>query len=156
MGYDLTPNNTDAGRFHFGAFSFPVLIDACGYLWPVASDKGRWYCVFGADPRMPQGDDYPRLISNDEFPVTEFEAQVMARVARNFVAVQRSLPESHRGSGTLSTQESFNREGLEQTLLRAMSGAPPGPWPVKIRDDFTALFERFAEWAERSGGFTVG
>lgn len=153
MGYDLAANNPEVDGFHFGAFSFPVLIEACGFLWPLAADHGRWYCVWGADPRM--GDNYPGLLSNDGFPVTEFEAVVMARVARNFVAIQRSLPESHRGSGTLETQASLTRGNLEEILIRAMTGPPAGPWPIKIRDDFTDSFERFAEWAEHSGGFKI-
>ena len=153
MGYDLSPVNKDVDSFHFGAFSWGPLLDACGYLFPCVRNGGERYCVWGVDARMPEGDDYPRLLSNDGFLVTSEEAKVMARCARNFVAVQRSLPDAHRGSGTTSTQVAFERKDVEELLIRAMSGATPGPWPVKIRDDFTEKYEKFADWAEQSGGF---
>lgn len=160
MGYDLTALNPeltgDDKRFHFGAFSWGPLLEACGYLFPCLSRGGQWYCLWGADPRMPEGDTYPRLLSNDGFVVTADEAKIMARMARNFVAIQRSLPEDHRGSGTSSTQMMFKREDIEQILMKAMSGITDDrPWPVKIRDDFTEKYERFAVWAEKSGGFEI-
>lgn len=158
MGYDLKATNADVEPFRFGAFSFPVLLEACGYLWPCIHRGGQWYCTFGVDPRMPQGDNYPALLSNDGFKVTAEEARIMARVARNFVAIQRTLPdptpEEMEGAGW-NQKPIFERKDVEQVLMRAMSGAAPGPWPVKIRADFTDLFEKFAPWAERSGGFAV-
>ncbi len=127
MGYGLSPNNNELDSFHFGAFSFPVLLEACGYLFPCIHDGGSWYCAFGTDERMPTGDTYPRLLSNDGFKVTAEEARIMARVARNFVAIQRTLPDYG---------------GKEN-------------WPIKMRTDFTDKFEQFAEWAEKSEGFAV-
>lgn len=136
MGYDLNPNNTDAGGFYFGAFSFPILLETVGCLWPCIGHEGRWYAVFGVDPRMPVGDEEPRLHSNDGFPVTDEEAKIMARCARNFVAIQRSLPDTPPG-----------------TELLLFPGS--APWPRKIRSDFTDTFEKFADWAEISSGFTI-
>lgn len=157
MGYDLKPTNTKAGPFHFGAFSFPVLLEACGALFPCIHNGGQWYCAFGVDPRMPQGDDYPRILSNDGFRVTRDEARLMARIARNYVAIQRSLPDptpEELASAGVRQKVSFKREDVEALLLRAMSGAREH-WPQKIRPDFTDQFERFAEWAERSKGFEI-
>jgi hypothetical protein len=156
MGYDLKADNAAAKSFHFGAFSFRVLLAECGLLWPVAHNGGQWYCVWGADPRMPEGDTYPRLLSNDGFHVTADEARIMARVARNFVAIQRSLPEDNRGRLTTKTQVEFRKADVMEMLMLAMSGArKTGPWPEKIRDDFTDMFERFADWVEKSGGFEI-
>jgi hypothetical protein len=95
VGYDFIANDPGRPPFRLGAFSWPVLVEAFGYLFPLAHAGARWYCLFGADPRMPAGDDYPRLLSNDGFPVTDEEARIMARMARNYVAVQRSLPADH-------------------------------------------------------------
>lgn len=138
MGYTLNPANENLDAFKFGAFSFPVLLsEACGYLFPcVRSPAGSWFCLFGADERMPLGDDYPKLLSNDGFLVTEEEAKIMARMAENFVAVQRSLPSGQEDSGI---------------------GAPEyqRPWPRKIREDFVDKFEAFSEWAPKSGGFEI-
>lgn len=91
MGYDLIANNKKCEDFHFGAFSFPVLLEACGYLFPCIQHKGQWFCVFGKDERMPKEDDYPRLISNDGMKITKEEAKIMARIAENFVIIQRKL-----------------------------------------------------------------
>ena len=154
MGYDFTPKNEDAGRFHLGAFSFPVLLEACGHLWPSIHHKGQWYCVWGADPRMPEGDTYPGLISNDGFEVTEEEAHIMARMARNLVLIQRSLPDDHVVDD-LRSKNSMNREDVIKALERGMYGGGHEKWPVKIRPDFMDKFEQFAEWLDKSGGFVI-
>ena len=135
MGYDLMPRNKKAGTFWLGIFPFQILQEACGYLWPCISKGVRWYCVFGADPRMPVGDNYPRLLSNDGFRITAEEARIMARIARNFVEVQRSL--------------SDERTPSDLTPVHLW------PWPIKIYTDFVDKFEQFADWAERSQGFAI-
>jgi hypothetical protein len=153
MGYDLTPRDESAGPFRFGAYTWPIVLEACGYLWPMAYRTPRWYCAFDADPRF-QGLDYPPPLGNWGFEVTTIEALIIARVARNFVAVQRSLPEANRSRGALC-RELATAEDL--TRFVAMGGdVPPGPWPVKIRDDLTDHIEAFAAWAEASGGFRIG
>lgn len=154
MGYDLTAKNSAAGGFHFGAFSFPVVLEVCNYLFPVVHGGGRWYAVFGVDPRMPRGDTYPAVLSNDGFEVTAEEARIMARFCRNFVAVQRSLPDENRPDDMRGKAE-FNRDDVVALMQRAMHGTDPGPWPVKIRADFIDTIERFVEWAEKSEGFAI-
>ena len=155
MSYDLKPNNDNLKSFHFGAFSFPVLIEAAGYLFSCIRGNGQWYCVFGLDSRMPLGDTYPSLLSNDGFPVTAEEAKILARIARNFVAVQQTLGEEQRGSLTPITQMTFKKEDLEALFLRAFTGGSSAPWPLKIHDDFVEQFAAFAEWADESNGFEI-
>jgi hypothetical protein len=136
MGYDLVPRNRKLGGFYIGSFSFPILLEAAGYLYPcIQGPSGQWYCLFGADKRMPKGDTYPRLISNDGFRVTAEEARVLARVARNYVAIQRSLPEQE--------QQPFDMPAYLKH------------WPQKIRTDFVDKFEQFAAWADKSQGFAI-
>lgn len=154
MGYDLAAKNEETGDFHFGAFSFPILLEACGYLWPCVQGGSQWFCAFGVDPRMPEGDDYPRLLSNDGFEVTDEEAKIMARIARNFVAVQRRLPDDNKPQDARGKAE-FKRDDLVALMNKAMFGGSTEPWPVKIREDFTDKFEKFADWAEKSGGFAI-
>lgn len=153
MGYDLKPKNADIEWFPFGAFSWPVLVEACGYLFPAISKGAKWYCVSGADPRMPEGDDYPSILSNDGMEITAEEARIMARMARNYVAVQRSLPEENRDPGLRGKAE-FNKEDVEAAVLRGMHEYE-WPWPSKIRDDFTDRLEEFADWAEQPEGFEI-
>ncbi len=154
MGYDLTAKNPDVDEFHFGAFSWPVLLEACGCLWPSLHSGGQWYCVFEAEPRF-EGCSYPPPLANDGFEVTAEEARIMARMARNFVAIQRTLPDDHI-SGGLTGKPEFRREDVEAILKKAMTGRSlDEKWPVKVRADFTDRFEKFADWAERSGGFEI-
>lgn len=156
MGYELSPRNKGVEGFSIGAFSFPILLEACGYLWPMVQNGGQWYCAFGTDPRMPQGDTYPRLISNDGFRVTAEEARIMARVASNYVAIQRSLPDEQPKAVGISGQSEFRKDDVLEILMRGMSGGTKDPWPKKIREDFVARFAEFAEWAPKSGGFRIG
>ena len=156
MGYDFRANNSDAGDFYLGAFSFPVLLEACGYLFSSIHRGGQWYCAFGTDPRM--GDKYPLILSNDGFSVTEIEAKIMARIARNFVAVQRTLPDENMSEGIAGKhgKEGFRREDVERMLIAVMNDTKPDEkWPRKIRPDFVDKFEKSAEWAEKSGGFEI-
>lgn len=158
VSYDLKPNNPSLDWFRFGAFSFPILVEACGYLFACVQSGPKWYCAFGVDPRMPEGDEYPRLLSNDGFQVTADEARIMARVARNYVAIQRTLPEpspEELATAGLRQKMSFKREDVEAMLMHAMSGGGQEQWPLKIRKDFTDKFEEFADWAERSEGFEI-
>jgi hypothetical protein len=159
MPYDLLPANYALKPFQFGAFSFPVLLDACGYLFACVHNGPRWYCDFLADPRLkgehPEtGEPYPTLLGGG-FDVTAEEAGIMARMARNFVAIQRGLPEENRGTG-MRSKSTFHRADLVELLTDAMTGGvKPGPWPEKVRDDFTEKIAAFAEWAPRSCGFHI-
>lgn len=65
--------------------------------------------VFGRDPRMPEGDDYPRLISNDGFRVTAEEARIIARIAGNYCAYQRLLSPGDEGKIREDFVEKFER-----------------------------------------------
>lgn len=133
MGYDLKASNKAVGWFHFGAFSWLTFTENLGYLFPVIQKSAQWYCVWGADERMPVGDTYPRLIGNDGMRITADEARTMARMARNYVAVQRSLTPETQGTDCLGNPK----------------------WPQKTREDFVDKIEAFAEWAEKSRGFTI-
>jgi hypothetical protein len=130
MGYDLIPNKDELDYFHFGAFSWPILLEACGYLFAEVNYMSKYYIV-KTDDRF----ESARLTTNDGFEVTAEEAKIMARIAKNFVAVQRSLP--------------------EQGEIDIFAPAYRQPWPRKIRSDFVDRYEQFADWAERSNGFSI-
>lgn len=155
MGYDLTAHNMDAGDFHFGAFSWGPLVASCGTLWPFMLRGGQWYCVWGVDERMPHGDDYPRIISNDGMVITEEEAKIMARCARNLVAIQRSLPDENADQSAVG-RKTMTKDSLMEAMTKVMTGeALNEKWPVKLRADFVDGYEKFADWAEKSGGFKI-
>jgi hypothetical protein len=159
MPYDLVPVNTALKPFRFGAFSFPILLDACGCLFACVHNGPRWYCSFPSDPRLigqhPEtGEPYPSLLAGG-FAVTAEEAAIMARMAHNFAAIQRGLPEENRGKG-MRSKSKFDRADLIELLADAMGGrVKPSPWPEKIRDDFIAKIAAFAVWAPQSNGFHI-
>jgi hypothetical protein len=128
MGYDLVPNNKKSKDFHMGAFSYTILLEACNYLFPFLILTPAWICAFEADERMGCG-AYPLILSNDGFQVTEEEAKIMARMVRNYVAIQQVL---------------YKDENAAQTCNITI-----------IRSDFIKKFKQFADWAEESKGFKI-
>lgn len=123
MSYDFRPKKKAAGDFHLGAFSWPVLLEAFGYLFPCVNGKGQYCCV--GDKR-----EWIQIQSNDGFKIGAKDAKLMARCARHFVAIQRGLPEEKAGDSDYK-------------------------FPMKIRTDFVDKFEKFADWADASGGFSI-
>lgn len=150
MAYDLEPNNKELKRFRLG--SLPHLLEQCGAYFTCISRGARWYTVF--DERMSthhhdtDGDGerelvidqhYPAIICTCGFDVTEEEAKVMARIARNYAAIQRTLEEP--------SEEERNQPITTPAYLQ--------PFPQWIRRDWVQQYEDFAEWAEQSQGFKI-
>ena len=127
MGYDLRANNKKLDDFHFGAFSFPLLLEKCGHLFPTHHGNGYGMCswIFSEktkDKRYKRV-KYPPELCNDGFKVSSFEAKVMSICATNFCDIQESLTEEHKD--------------------------------FYVRDDFIKLFRKFAEWSKISNGFRI-
>ena len=137
MSYDLMPKN-DIEEFRMGAFSWPVLLEVVGYLFPFQSKGGRWVYNWEQDKRFKEEHNYPIIISNDGFKITASEAKIMARMARNYCLIQRKLDDSHFNNDLPMSTPDWEKK-----------------WPQKIRDDWVDKFEEFADWAEKSGGFKV-
>lgn len=76
------------------------------------------------------GDKYPLLLSNDGFAVTDEEAKIMARIARNYVTIQRTLPDENLGAG-MESKPSFKRDDVMNLLVAAMHDNKPETWPRK-------------------------
>lgn len=132
MSYDFVSKKE--GNFGIGAFAWPILLEQFGCLFPSMNKAGKYYTALGVDERFEKAD----LGDNGGFEVTEEEAKIMARMARNFCAIQRSLGDDHFVG--------------EYDFLLPESRMV---WPRKISSDFVDQFERFAEWAEKSGGFEI-
>jgi hypothetical protein len=152
MGYACIANNKEIETFVMGAFLWPHLLEQCGSYFTCITRGARWYTVF--DERMSthfhhDDDDevrkpvvdrqYPAIICNCGFEVTEEEARVMARIARNYVAIQETLKEP--------TEEELNAPITTPDYLR--------PFPLYVRRDWVERYKQFAEWAEQSQGFKI-
>jgi len=124
--YHMVPNNKDVETFAMSAFHWPLLLEQCGTYFAAVFDRKRWFYVSSVDERMGDSEEGPALILNSGFPITEEEAKVLARIARNYVAMQR--------------------------LLDLQKRDPIFP---AIKLQLLDLFETFADWAETSGGFRI-
>lgn len=151
MGYDLVPNNKELKTLRLGT-SWSHLLEQCGAYFTCMSHSARWYML--KDERMTThhhdldddgtakqvtDESHPAILCNCGFEVTGEEAKVMARIARNYAAIQRTLPEL--------TEEERNLPVTVPEYLR--------PFPRPIRRDWVELYEQFASWAEQSQGFRI-
>jgi hypothetical protein len=133
----LVPRRRSIGNFAIGSWSWSYLLDMAGPVVPgFMSHHGHWYRVVSFDRRW-KDPTYPELLgdSGRSFYVRASEARHLAAVARNWAAIQETLPEENRHND-LSKPDYLQ------------------PFPQKVRDDWPPLFRAFADWAERSGGFT--
>lgn len=138
MGFDLKPKKKDAGWFHMGALSWSwMLMEGVGLV--IGTGPGKDPATFSYIPdakgRCPN--------YNDGFEVSNAQAKMMAVAARGLVSVCRAvtakwdeIPEPQRGE-TLKRNESLKL------------------YKNPVRSDFIDKDEAFAEWAEKSGGFSV-
>lgn len=143
MTYDLHPRNRGLDQFRAGAFSWCWLLDQ-GVGWPLgyyAGDSPGTY-LYTPDPSQ-RGDP----ATNDGYRVTAAQAREMARLSRYIVALHRARRQQWEA---LSEEERQRRQRWcrDHPLDRPMYRLP-------VREDFVDLAERFADWAERSGGFRI-
>jgi hypothetical protein len=140
MAYDFTPRKSEAGDFRLGAFVWTTLVEmAFGYLFPCQMKGAKYIYGWETDKRFKKEHNYPILISNSYMRVTSTEAKLMARMTRNFVSINRTLDDSHYNEGVAFDAPDWERK-----------------WPQKLREDWLDEFEKFADWAEKSGGFKIG
>lgn len=128
--YNLIPNNPQSQPFKISAFHWPLILDQCGTYFIAVGHKARFFYVTGIDERMGESIEGPAIIMNSGFPITEEEAKVLARIARNYVAIQQSIT-------------TFEQKQAE------------APWMDLLKPQLIDTIEAFAEWSETSGGFEV-
>src|SRR5258708_30018815 len=139
MSYHLIPNNKELQLFRLA--SLPHLLEQCGAYFTCISKSARWYTLW--DERMSthyhendKGEreqvidqHYPAIICQCGFEVTEEEAKVMARIARNYAAIQHTLEEPSEGER--------NQPITTPDFLK--------PFPTYIRRDWVENYELFAD-----------
>lgn len=133
MSYHLEPVN-DIGVLKA---QWGQIMEYCPYVFPCAFERGQWWCVFGADERMPEPSYCPPL-ANRGFPVTDEEARIIAHLLRNWLEVQLSLPDEHLWPANYMNIPDYMRK-----------------WPRKyaLAEAVVRDLREFVGWAERSGGF---
>jgi hypothetical protein len=136
MGFDLHARRKDVDGFHMGAFSWSWMLDA-GVGLPVGYGPGFSTGQFLQQTRP----DGLLLAYNDGARVSAAEAKQMAAVARWVAAHQDAL---YREWEKLPEDE---RKLMQENTARL--------YRTPVRRDFVEKVRAFAEWAEKSGGFTV-
>lgn len=139
MGYDLYAKNKDAGEFHFGAFSWPWLLDA-GVGLAIGQGPGFSPASYFYQPDRKGRDP----MSNDGFHVKAADAKLMARLARVVVDLEKNRAEAFDKLPTETKAE-----------LSSFGSRTAHIYKMPVRDDFRQKALEFADWAEKSGGFTI-
>lgn len=144
MGYDLIARNKKAKikEFAFGLFSWPILLQ----------ETGMGY-VIGYGPSMePNSYNYiPRTanegspVSNDGYIVTSSQAKAMALVAKGFVSSNRFI----------NNQWSEIPEERQIEMRKAVNYNRAPLYRQWYSEEHLVKLEKFAEFANQSGGFTI-
>ncbi len=140
MGFDLIPRNKAVGEFRIGAYAWPSLLDQ-GIGWPLGRYPGLLpgQYIHTVDRTRRGTPD-----TNDGYRVTATEAREMAKIAW-YVSAQHRAWREHWETLPTSTRE----------LVEQKCHDSPSVYRVPPRWEFIDLTERFADWAERSGGFRI-
>lgn len=134
MSYNLRPRNKTAKEFSWGAFSWPVVLEA-GIGLPLGYAAGIAPATFIYTP-----DSKGRSVGyNDGAHVTSKQAKQMAMIARWIIQIQRTK---------LKMWGEFTPERREQLEKCEYAKKPYGK-------EFVDRLERFADWLEKSSGFWV-
>ncbi len=138
MGYDLKPRNKDLDWFGMGAFSWSWMLNA-----GVGLVLGQGRGIKPGEYRyIPDKKGYSPC-SNDGFCVTSKQSKIMAHVARGLVSVEKGKSDEWERM----TEE--ERKQIEEWNTRHRM------YNLPVRKDFIEKAEKFAEWAEKSGGFWI-
>jgi hypothetical protein len=140
MPFELNPQNKELDSLFVGGFSWPMFLQETGMGYVLCYGAG-----FKPGSYVYNNNNNGSPVSNDGYKVTSTEAKMMAKVAMGYVTVQRfvnkewdELPETER-----SYYENAKSLG-EQPLYRG-----------KMHEDHLKFLEKFADWAEKSKGFTI-
>lgn len=140
MGYDLNPINKALNSLSIGAFSWPIFLQDTGMGYVLGYGSG-----FKPGSYVYNDGNNGSPVSNDGYKVTSSEAKAMAKVARGYVSVQRFVNKEWEvlsEEEAKQCEESNNRHSFK--IYRS-----------KMHEDHLVWLEKFADWAEKSKGFTI-
>jgi hypothetical protein len=140
MGYDLNPKNKQLNSLYIGVFSWPMFLQETGMGYVLSYGTG-----FKPGSYVYSNNNNGSPVSNDGYKVTSLEAKMMAKVARGYVFVQRYVNEEWE-----QLSEEMVKD-CEQTNNRHSFKMYRG----KMDEDHLIFLEKFADWAEKSKGFTI-
>lgn len=149
MGFDFRSRRKGVDGFHLGAFSWPWML-AQGVGLPIGYTRGivpGTHLYQGRHATGRVGGE-PSVFStspiyNDGYPVSAKEAKQMAQLARWTADTEDSVWEEY--------------DRLSDADKTAVDTQPysSSTYRRPVRRDFIGKLRNFAEWAEKSGGFTI-
>lgn len=138
MGYDLKPRNKKVDWFQMGAFSWGWMINA-GVGLAINTGASIEPASYSYTPdskgRSPQ--------SNDGYYVNSKQAKLMSQIAKGLVHVE-----------SFKNKEWDNLTPEQQKQMEDFNSRSH-IYNMPIRKDFIEKTIKFAEWAEKSGGFWI-
>ena len=140
MGYDLRPRNKKIDEFSIGAFSWPIILQETGMGYVLGYGKSMCPGQY-----VYQSGNNGSPASNDGYKVTSDQAKCMAKIARGFLSVQLFVNEEW---DKLNEEE---RIAHEETKFDGKCIYRPAWRNKQVLDKI----EQFAEFAEKSQGFTI-
>lgn len=135
MSYDLTPKKKDVEELRIGAFTWPIMLQETGMGYILGYGKN----ITPGSYVYQQG-NYGSPVSNDGYKVTAFEAKAMAKAARGYISVKKFINNQY---DEISKEKRNQYESYKDLYIQ----------PTGV--DFLNAIEEFADFAEKSGGFTI-
>lgn len=137
MGYDLTPRKKAAGDYHFGAFTWPQMLEAgLGLVLGTGAGFKPAEFIYLSRP------DDKCVQYNDGAYVTSAECKDLAKVGRWIADIQ---------DGRIKQWERVTPEDQE----RMRNAERPDFYKLPWHPDVVKRFRDFADWCEKSGGFWI-
>lgn len=140
MGFELKAKNKELQDITAGWMSWSLFLQETGMGYVLGYGTG-----FKPGTYVYNNNNNGSPVSNDGYKVTSTEAKAMAKVARGYVSVQRFVNkewEALSEEEAKQCEESNNRHSFK--IYRA-----------KMHEDHLVWLEKFADWAEKSKGFTI-
>lgn len=143
MGYDLISKNKKAKiqEMKYGIFSWPMILQETGMGYILGYGLGMRPGSYVYQPRGKGGSP----VSNDGFLVSATEAKAMARCARGFISVKRFINKEWEELSPEDLASRVSCRNEDGTFL----------YKQKYHEDVLTKLEKFAEFAEQSGGFRI-
>jgi len=141
MSYDLKPVNKKEKTFSIGAFSWPIMLQQTGMGYVLGYGAGRAPASY-----VYQSNNKGSPVSNDGYKVSGTDAKIMAKILRGYISVQRFVNKEW---------EAVPEEEKKMQKDAKIIGSGTPLYRGEVHEDVLVRYEKFAEFAEKSKGFSI-
>lgn len=136
MGFDFVPKKKEAGPYHIGAFSWPIMLEkGLGLVLGVGKGfrPGEFIYITRPDKLCVEYNDGARVSAKESKELAKV-ARWIARVEQARINQWKTVPEKEQETMKADTMHIYDL-----------------PWAQERVEDF----KKFADWCEKSGGFRI-